>query len=306
MELRHLRYFVAVAEEGSMTRAAKRLGIQQPPLGHQIKALEVELGVTLFDRQPKHVRLNEAGKVFLGRARDILAATQDAVDFLRRYDRGESGTLRVGFTSSASLHPLTPLLIKTFHRQYPQARIDVEESETYELVLALKDRRIDTAFLHVSMDRYPDLQSEIVTAEAVLVALPSRHPLARDHAEPLPLDALIGERFIAYRRPDGHGIIEDLFGQLSAQNVTVRTVREVSRLVAAINLVAAGEGLTLVPETMRGLHSEAVTYRHLAPGALKPLPLYVATRRTGHLPILTNFISMVHDLRLGVSGGPDT
>jgi DNA-binding transcriptional LysR family regulator len=297
MELRHLRYFVAVAEVGSKTRAAKRLGIQQPPLGQQIKALEDELGVSLFDRQPKHVRLNASGKVFLERARDILSSTQDAVDFLRRYDRGDSGALRVGFTSSASLHPLTPSLIKTFHRQYPQARIDVEERETYELVLALKDRRIDTAFLHVSMDPYPDLQSEAIAHEAVLVALPTGHRLAGERDAPVQLHELMDERFVAYRRTDGPGIIEGLLTQLAARKVFVKTVREVSRLVAAINLVAAGEGLTLVPETMRGLHAEAVTYRPLAPGALKPLPLYVATRRTEHLPILANFIRMVHELR---------
>lgn len=293
MELRHLRYFVAVAEAGSLTRAAERLGIQQPPLSQQIKALETELGVQLFRRQNKRLEINENGRAFLERARRILADAQEAVTFVRRLNQGKNGTLQIGFTSSASLHPLTPRLIQTFHAQYPHARIQVEESETYALVLALKQRRIDAAFMHVSADRYEDLESFIMAEESVVAAIPAAHALAQSFHGDLPLEALNGERFIAYRRHDGPGIIDELFTQMSDRCVQVNIVREVSRLVAAINLVAAGEGLTLVPETMRNLHPQAVTYRTLASGALRPLPLYLVTRRTERLPILANFIEIV-------------
>lgn len=297
MELRHLRYFVAVADAGSLTRAAERLGIQQPPLSQQIKALETELGAQLFTRATKRLELNENGAAFLERARRILADADEAIAFVRRLDQGEAGTLHVGFTSSASLHPLTPRVIKTFHARHPQARIQVEESETYALVLALKQRRIDAAFLHISADRYPDLETAVIAEESVVAAIPKGHSLARDADAELPLEALMGEPFIAYRRNDGPGIIDELFTQMAARNVRVTTVREVSRLVAAINLVAAGEGLTLVPETMRNLHPDAVVYRPLSPDALRPLPLYLATRRAERLPILTNFIDVVLSTR---------
>ncbi len=140
MELRHLRYFVAVAEEGSVTKAAERLGIQQPPLGQQIRALEQELGVALFDRAAKRISLNATGKVFLTEALDLLARANGAVDHVRRFDRGERGRLDVGFTSSASLHRWTPKMLRAFRDAYPLAEITVEERETYELILALRQK----------------------------------------------------------------------------------------------------------------------------------------------------------------------
>ena len=179
MELRHLRYFVAVAEEGSVTRAAERLGMQQPPLGQQVKALEDELGVRLFDRAPKRIALNASGQVFLKHARDLLAGAEEAVEDVRRFDRGERGRLTVGFTSSASFHHLAPKLLRTFRQTYPLARIEVEESETYELILGLQQRRLDAALLHIATDRFDDLTSAVLAEEDMVVAVPSDHPFAR-------------------------------------------------------------------------------------------------------------------------------
>ena len=157
MELRHLRYFVAVAEEGSVTRAARRLGLQQPPLSQQLRALEAEIGVPLFDREPRRVVLNEAGRLFLRSARALLAGSQEAVEQVRRFHRGEEGRVAIGFTSSASLHPLAPRLIRAFRDRYPLVRFEVEESETYALLLALEEHRIDVAMLRIPVARIAHL-----------------------------------------------------------------------------------------------------------------------------------------------------
>ncbi|MEZ2128478.1 MULTISPECIES: LysR substrate-binding domain-containing protein [unclassified Sinorhizobium] len=292
MELRHLRYFVAVAEEGSITRAAERLGIQQPPLGQQIKALEDELGVELFDRQPKRISLNSAGEVFLEDARDILKRASEAIDHIRRFDRGESGRLSIGFTSSASLHVLAPKLLQVFREAYPLVKIAVEESETYELILGLQQRRIDVALLHIAVDRFPDLTGTILSEEDMLVAVPRTHPLAAWPLEPVTLQMLADQDLVVYRRPDGPGIFEKIFNIFTAAGITPNISDEVYRLIAALNLVAAGRGLTLVPASMQVLHRESVIYRPLAPGALPLLPLYLAYPHKTRLALVRNFISI--------------
>src|SRR5918994_5124107 len=187
MELRHLRYFVAVAESGSLTKAAERLGIQQPPLGQQIRALETELNVQLFDRLPKRIELSAAGKVFLSDARQILERAAEAVAKVRRFDRGEQGLLSVGFTSSASLHPIAPRILRAFGDAYPLARIDVEERETYELILGLKKRRVDSAFMRFAPHDLPEMVGTPLLEEEMVVAIPADHVLAQMPAQPVTL-----------------------------------------------------------------------------------------------------------------------
>ncbi len=165
MELRHLRYFVAVAEEQHMTRAARRLGIQQPPLSQQIRDLEDELGVRLFDRTPRSIRLNAAGQVFLKDARRLLADAQDAVARVRRTSRGESGRIAIGYTSSASLHPLVPRLIRAFHAEHPAVDLEFQENATRDLLEAVAGDALDAAFVRASSGRYPGLRSMVLADE---------------------------------------------------------------------------------------------------------------------------------------------
>ncbi|WP_043834938.1 LysR substrate-binding domain-containing protein [Muricoccus aerilatus] len=289
MELRHLRYFVAVAEEGSVTRAAQRLGLQQPPLSQQLRALEREIGVPLFNREPRRVVLNEAGRLFLRSARAILGQAQEGVEEVRRFHRGEEGRVAIGFTSSASLHPLAPRLIRAFRDRYPLVRFEVEESETYALLLALEEHRIDVALLRIPVARIPHLSSHTLASDGLIAALPRAHPLAAEEA-PLDLSALAGEPFILYRRTDGPGIYDALLGGLQRAGFVPRVVDEVSRIIAAINLVAAGRGVTIVPASMRVLHRDVVAYRPLAPGPLPPLPLNLVHNRANRSPAVANFI----------------
>ena len=151
MELRHLRYFVAVAEEEHMTRAAERLGIQQPPLSHQIQMLEKELGVQLFIRESRRIHLSPAGKLFLSDARSILANVDQSVQRVQRFDLGEEGSIRLGFTSSASMHQITPELVRAFREAYPLISVEIEEGAAHDLIHTLEQEGIDIAFSRSSL-----------------------------------------------------------------------------------------------------------------------------------------------------------
>jgi DNA-binding transcriptional LysR family regulator len=296
MELRHLRYFVAVAREGSITRAAAGLGIKQPPLGQQIRALETELEVSLFNRAAKRVSLNANGEVFFKSAVDLLAQVDKMVEQVRSFDKGERGRLTVGLPSSASMHPLAPRILRAFRVAYPLAEIEVLESETYELILALERRRIDAAFLHIDTDGFPELTSHVLTTEGMVVAIPCDHPLARDRNKPVTLSMLSHQPFVVYRRTDGPGLFNKILKAFDAAGVRIEVVDQVNRLIAAVNLVAAGRGITIVPASVRGLHSEAVVYRPLSRRALPALPFYLAHRRDDNLALVANFVRVTTDL----------
>lgn len=295
MELRHLRYFVAVAEAGSMTRAAERLGMQQPPLGQQIRLLEAELGVALFARLPKRIALNPAGELFLLKAREILASVEDATDLVRRFDRGERGRLALGFTSSASFHEVAPRLIRAFREAFPLVQTDVQESETFALILALQQKRIDAALVHLEPTRFPDLASFILADEHLVVAVPLDHHFAGSEA-PLPLAALEGEPLVVYRRSDGPGIFERVLAAFETEGVRPLVVEDVQRLVAALNLVAAGRGLTVVPASMRVLHPTAIVYRPLRARSLPRLPLFLVHRLNLDVALVGNFVNIAKAL----------
>ena len=295
MELRHLRYFVCVAEEQNLTRAATMLGIKQPPLGQQIRALETELGMPLFDRSPKRIKLNAAGQVFLAGARKTLAVVEDSVRQVRRFDRGEQGSISVGFTSSASFHPLTPHLIRNFRAAYPLANLEVEEQETYRLIVALEERRLDIAILRTPTDKYSHIKSLSLADEPIMAAVPIKHAMA--HRRFLSLNDIAEEGFVAYRRQDGPGIFHWLEHWFTLADLQLSVVDEVPRMIAAINLVAAGRGISLVPSCMRVLHQDAIAYVPLRRGAMPNLALNLVYRADNELRLVQNFASVARTLK---------
>src|SRR5579863_3831835 len=170
MELRHLRYFVAVAEEGHITRAAARLGIQQPPLSQQIHALEAELQVQLFRRKPRGVELTQAGEALYAEAQAILRQIESAVAATRRTARGEAGRIGLGFTSSASFHPFVPQAIRAYRAAHPLVALSLEESGTGELVDSLLAERLDAAFVRSPIGPAEGIAVHSMLDEAMVAA----------------------------------------------------------------------------------------------------------------------------------------
>src|SRR5262245_2841991 len=204
MELRHLRILIAVAEEGHITRAAERLGTQQPPLSRQVKAIEREIGVQLFRRKPRGVELTDAGRAFLDDARATLAQLDHAFDTARRTARGEQGQISVGSTSVAAFHPLVPLVIREFRQAFPLVSLTLEENSPYDLIERLQSDEIDIAFIGRPVTDQEGIAIEPLLEEPMVVALPSGHPLARSEKGgdvALSLKSLAGETFIVFGRP---------------------------------------------------------------------------------------------------------
>ena len=248
MELRHLKYFVAVAEEQNVTRAAARLHVSQPPLSRQIRDLEEELGVTLFERRAKSVRLTEAGKVFLDEARAVLSRANDAVATVRAVSDGNRGELHVGYAPSLTVEIL-PLALRRFQEGAPGIKVTLHDLSTEAMLAQLLEGR-----LHVAMMLRPaakvrrGLVFESLKRYAVCVAVHRAHPLAA--ARNVSLRKLAGERLIVYTRadyPEYHDWLTDLFKTLGGVPAIGEEHDSVTSLIASIE---AGRGVAIVPECL--------------------------------------------------------
>ncbi len=293
MELRHLRYFIAVAEEGHITGAAERLGMQQPPLSQQIKALERELDVQLLRRKPRGVELTDAGRALLADARAILAHVDHAFATTKRTARGEQGQISVGFTSSVPFHPFVPRVIRAFRETYPRVSLTLQENGTNTLIDNLRNERVDAVFIRTPVADPAGLVINPLIEEKMLVALPDGHALASDTDTAVPLKAFAAETFIVYRRPNGQGLYDAIIAACHAAGFSPRVGQEAPRIVATLNLVAAGLGISLVPASLQRMHLDGVVYRRLK-GAAQPMaPLRLATRRGEPSAAVRRFADMV-------------
>lgn len=269
MELRHLRYFIAVAEELHFTRAARRLGMAQPPLSQQIQQLEAELATPLFERGTRRVTLTEAGRMLLPEARATLDQASRAATVARRAGKGEIGELRIGLFASAPLLPVFTEAVLSFRRRLPDVHLALHESPTLQQVDALRRGALDAGFLRCpsAADIPADITAVELLRERLVAMMREDHPLAR-HQGPLPIAALAGERLIFFSRSVGttlHGQFQALCGAAGfAPNIT-QTARENATL---IGLVAAGLGIAVMPASLAQIRVAEVTHRALAePGA---------------------------------------
>jgi DNA-binding transcriptional LysR family regulator len=294
MELRHIRYFVAVAEEGHITRAAQRLGLQQPPLSQQIRALEREIKVSLFLRHPRGVTLTDAGRSFFEDAQSILAQVDRAATRAQRTARGELGRIAVGFTTSAPFHPLVARAIRQFRQHRPDVSFALEESSSVDLVKALREEQLDAVFIRSAIADAAGLAVHALLHEDMVAALPSRHERARQPT--LGLKELADETFILYRRPTGAGLYDVIIAACARAGFSPRVGQEAPRIVSTLNLVAAGLGVTLVPASLAGLPLEGVTYRKLKDRPALKVPLNLVQRQSEGSAATLDFIELVRKL----------
>jgi len=294
MELRHLRYYIAVAEEGHITRAAERLGIQQPPLSQRIKAIERELDVQLFRRKARGVELTEAGRVFLDNARAMLAQNERAIDSTRRTARGEQGRLCVGFAPTGPFHPFVPRVIRAFREAFPLVSLTLEECLSPELLIRLRNEQMDAAFLRTPMAEPEHLVIDALIEEPMVVALPNAHALAQnDGHAPLSLKDLAGETFIVYARQQGPGLYDETTAACLKAGFRPRLGQEAPRVTSALSLIAAGLGISVVPASMQRMAMDGVTYRRLKGTAQPKAVLTLASRRGDPSAVVHNFRGLV-------------
>ncbi|MFO7324483.1 MAG: LysR family transcriptional regulator [Pseudomonadota bacterium] len=260
MELRQLRYFIAVAETGNFTRAAERLHVSQPPLSTQVKALERELGVTLLDRSNRGASLTAAGRAFLEEAREALGRLDGARRRARLAAKGEIGMLAVGFVSIADYGVLPPAL-KSFRGAFPLAEVQLHEMTTDAQVRELRAGSLDLGIALAPVAE-PDLAFERLLREQLVLAVPVGHPLARG-AGPVDLKHLAGESFIMTPRDIAPGLHDLVISRCRAAGFTPQVSQQARQMQTVISLVAGAMGVALVPASVRNLRRTGVRYRRL-------------------------------------------
>ena len=289
MELRHLRYFVAVAEERHFGRAAARLHIAQPPLSQQIRRFEAELGEPLLYRTTRSVELAPAGEVLLERGREILAAVDAALEDARRAARGEYGRLAIGFTGSCT-YTMLPALAAALRRELPGVMLDLRgELLTPAQVAHLLDGTLDLGLLRPPV-RERELDTEVLRSEPLLAVLPETHPLADSDA--VELEELEGEPFVTYPshfRSVVHDAVEDA---CAAHGFKPLAAHEVAETATLVSFVAAGLGVSLVPASVRSMTVQGAVYRPLARDATR-VELAAAWRRDDERPVLKRALDVI-------------
>ncbi|MES2261202.1 MAG: LysR family transcriptional regulator [Pseudomonadota bacterium] len=301
MELRHLRYFLVVAEEAHFTRAAERLGMQQPPLSQQIRALETELGFDLFRRHPKGAALTAGGEVFLREARAILERVDHAAAHAARVAKGIEGCISIGFTSSAAAHPLIPRIVRSYRAARPGVSLEFKEGNAAELTDAVEAGDLDVAFLRQPVRQPPGLTFSHLLDEEMLLVLPIGHTCLKKYASKgmpsIPLIALRDEQFILVRRRGAPGMYADLVDACVRAGFTPNIAVEVDRMLTNISLVAAGAGVSAVPASMKGFHEDSVVYCGIqddAPGMRAPLTM--VSREAVDEPVMQQFLRQAQEM----------
>ena len=248
IELRHLRYFIAVAEELHFGHAAARLNISQPPLSQQIQILEQQIGARLFARTNRSVSLTEAGRQFLADSRQILSQVDDAAARAARLHHGETGELRIGFTSSAPFIKAVSDTLSTFRRRYPDVHIQTRETNTREQIVPLNEGALDLGLMRNT--QLPDtLVWERVLREPLLAMVPRDHPLASKPR--VSLRELAREPFVFFDPHVGTGLYDDILGLMRRYDLTPAITQEVGEAMTIIGLVAAGLGVSILPASFR-------------------------------------------------------
>lgn len=291
MDLRRLRYFVVAAEELNFSRAAERLHIAQPPLSSQIKRLESDLGVKLFDRSRRGVRLTEAGRLFLEEARGIFAQLNQSVDFVRQVGNGRIGRLALGFLPSVA-HSVLPEVLRKFRTRFPNVDLSLQELGPDEEVRKLHDKQIDAGFLYLPIDE-TGLDVRSVLREPLVVALPDTHPLVTEAQ--VEMRQLAEEPFILppqHQVPACYGYIMEACRQAGFFPKAVQ--KDVWLMQTIVGLVAGGLGVALVPASLKNLRRSGVAYKEIEDLSFA-VETGVVWRRDDTSAVLQAFLQVVKD-----------
>jgi DNA-binding transcriptional LysR family regulator len=290
MELRHLRYFLAVAEELNFRRAAERLGIAQPPLSSQIHDLERELGVALFRRVSKGAELTEAGAAFLAEVPVVFEGVDRAVRMAQRGGRGEVGQLRVGYTGSASFNGIVPNALRAFRRAYPEVELALDELNSAHLLDRLIHQRLDAVFFRPGKEPPTNVNVLSLPPENMMVVVPVEHRLAGSSA--VQLEDLRDENMIMFSKALGSGLYGEVIDACRTAGFEPQVGQVATQVTSIANLVAVELGVSIVPAAMANAGFAGV--RYLPIKGIAPIArIALATRMDDRSIITKNFVSFV-------------
>jgi DNA-binding transcriptional LysR family regulator len=290
MELRHIRYFLAVAAERNFGRAAERVGIGQPPLSLQIRDLEREVGARLFHRIPQGVSLTAAGKAFHDAVRNIPEQVDRATRISRRAARGEVGALSLGYVNSAALNPIFAAALGSYRRTYPDVALSLKDSHTTQLIKGLRDGEFDVAYVRPGEADAEGIKTRVISEEPLMAVLPSAHPEVNSLT--LRLADLHADSFILNPREDTPSVFDATIEACREAGFEPTLGPSVPQLVTVLHLVAAGLGVSLMAASLQALQVKGIVFKTIHD--VSPITrLALAWRRTDTSPFLMNFLSLV-------------
>ncbi len=292
MELRHLRYFVAVARERNFTRAAEVLHIAQPPLSRQIQQLEDELGIGLIERGSRPLRLSEAGRLFYEQAVQVLDRIDEIKTLVSRLRDADRGRFSIGFVAS-TLYGKLPEVIRSYRAARPNVEIALLEMTSLEQIAALKEGRIDVGFGRIPLDD-PALERQLLRNEKLIAAVPANHPVLTS-GKALRLEDLADELLVVYPRAPRPSYADQVLSLFREAGLKPPGVQEVRELQTALGLVAAAMGVCLVPASVETLRRDNVAYRPLD-SVQAVSPIIMSSRKGDRSPEIALILRLIRQM----------
>ena len=289
MELRHLKYFVVVAEERHFTRAAERLGMAQPPLSQQIRKLEHEIGALLFRRLTRGVELTDAGRVLYEDARHIVDQVEHAKTRAQSAARGQTGHIRVGFASSVVFHPVIAEIVRAYRETHPDVRLSPSESNVAALIDDMLAERIDLAIIRQTAQESGRVKIEALFEEDMVVALPPQHRLGGEAG--ISLQSLAQETLIMFPRSIAPVLYDEVMSACQRAGFSPQLGQESTQVASAVSMVAAGFGVSIVPQSIRQVTATGVTY-HAIDGPGPKAQIVIAYRSTEFSKVVRDFLEV--------------